>query len=273
MMKFVAIVVTALTTAASAMAADLPAPLYTKAPAYVDQGYNWTGFYLGINLGYSWGRSHDTSTFSDGYGTGLYTSTGSSNLDGILGGGQAGYNWQTQSWVWGLEADIQATGEKGGRGFTCPTGTCTPSTFFVGALVFPIPGPAVAENMNQTIDWFGTVRGRVGFLATPKILFYGTGGLAYGAVNSNLNLATPTGALNRFSATDTKVGYAIGGGIEGVLSGNWTAKLEYLYVDLGTVSGTYGTNITAAGGAPLVTSYSSRITDNVLRFGVNYKLN
>src|SRR5665213_2714081 len=101
-MKLVVAVLAGLFGATSAMAADLPARVYTKAPAFVDPGYNWSGFYVGGNIGYSWGRSSDTSNFTNGAGTTLSTSIGSTNLDGIVGGGQAGYNWQVQHWVWGL---------------------------------------------------------------------------------------------------------------------------------------------------------------------------
>jgi outer membrane immunogenic protein len=264
--------VTSLFTA-SAFAADLPVRTYTKAPAYVDPGYNWTGFYVGGNIGYSWGRSSDTSSLTNGAGTTLFSSADKTNLDGIVGGGQAGYNWQMQNWVWGLEADIQGTDEKGSRGFTCPTGICTAGTLPAGffALVFVIPGAAVPVSLEQKIDWFGTVRGRAGVLVSPKVLLYATGGLAYGEVKS-----TETIGGFGFSNTDTRVGYTVGAGIEGVIAGNWTAKLEYLYVDLGRTSGSFATAIPAFGGGAvasgtLTSSYSSRISDNVLRAGLNYK--
>jgi outer membrane immunogenic protein len=249
---------------ASALAADLPAQTYTKAPVYVAPVYDWTGFYIGGNVGYSWGRSSDTSTLTNGVGTVLLTGPGSSNLDGVVGGGQAGYNWQMQNWLWGLEADIQGTGEQGSRSFTCGIGLCTPSV--VGIAFFP--GAAVPVALNQKIDWFGTVRGRVGVLATPTLLLYATGGLAYGEVNSSATIgAVPVG----FSSTNTDVGYTVGAGVEGVIGGNWTAKLEYLYVDLGRASGSFTTAIPAFGGGFVTSNYSSRITDNVLRVGVNYK--
>ena len=265
-MRFIIATLAALVGVASAQAADLAPRTYTKAPVFVDPGYNWTGFYVGGNIGYSWGRSSDTSSLSNGVGTVLLTSAGSSNLDGVVGGGQIGYNWQVQNWVWGLEADIQGTDEKGSRGYTCGVSVCTPPVG--GFLALVIPGPAVPVTLNQKIDWFGTVRGRVGVLATPKVLFYATGGLAYGEVASS---GTVGAALSPFSTTDTKAGYTVGAGIEGVIGGNWTAKLEYLYVDLGRVSGSLATTIPALGGGTLASSYSSRITDNVLRVGLNYK--
>jgi outer membrane immunogenic protein len=271
-MKFLVTILAASIGATSALAADLPARTYTKAPVLVDPGYNWSGFYVGANIGYSWGRSSDTSNLTNGDGTVLFTSAGSSNLDGIVGGGQAGYNWQTQNWVWGLEADIQGTGERGSRDLTCPVGVCTPSTVLPGfhALVILVPGAAVPLSLDQKIDWFGTVRGRAGVLVSPKVLLYATGGLAYGEVKSSETLGTA------FSTTDTRVGYTVGAGVEGAIGGNWTAKLEYLYVDLGRTSGSFTSAIPAFGAGTvasgtLTSSYSSRITDNVLRVGVNYR--
>jgi outer membrane immunogenic protein len=266
-MRLVIAVLAGLFAATSAMAADLPARTYTKAPVMVDPGYNWSGFYVGGNIGYSWGRSNDTSTYANGAGATLFTSIGSSNLDGVVGGGQVGYNWQTQNWVWGLEADIQGTGESGSRGFTCPTSVCTPPTIvpIPGAVVLVTPGAAVPVSLNQKIDWFGTVRGRAGVLVTPKVLFYATGGLAYGDVGTGETIGASS-----FSASDLRVGYTVGAGIEGAIGGNWTAKLEYLYVDLGRTSGSFATAIPALGGGLLTSSYSSRVTDNVLRAGLNY---
>jgi outer membrane immunogenic protein len=241
--------------ATSAFAADLPVRTYTKAPVYVEPVYNWTGFYVGGNLGYSWGRSNDTSTLTNAAGTVLLTTADKSDLNGIVGGGQIGYNWQMQSWVWGLEADIQGTDEKGTRAFTfSPTPGIT--TNLAPTIIIPFA-------LNQKIDWFGTVRARAGILVTPKVLLYATGGLAYGQVNSNETVAGPLPAA--FSSSTTNVGWTVGAGIEGAIGGNWTAKLEYLYVDLGTVSGSFTLPSTN------VSSYSSHITDNVLRVGINYR--
>jgi outer membrane immunogenic protein len=161
-----------------------------------------------------------------------------------------------------LEADIQGTDEKGSRNLFCAAAFCTPP-----ANLAPAPGAGVAVALNQKIDWFGTVRGRAGFLVSPKVLVYATGGLAYGEVKSSEII----GGLTGFSSSNTKAGYTVGAGIEGVIGGNWTAKLEYLYVDLGRVSGSFLTTIPAPGGGFLTSNYSSRITDNVLRVGLNYK--
>jgi outer membrane immunogenic protein len=237
--------------ATSAFAADLPMRTYTKAPAYVEPVYNWTGFYIGGNVGYSWGRSSDTSTLTNAAGTVLLTTSDKSDLNGIVGGGQIGYNWQMQGWVWGFEADIQGTDEKGSRAFSF-----TP-TINIAVL------PAIPFALTQKIDWFGTVRARGGVLVTPTVLLYATGGLAYGEVKSSEAVGV---VPVTFSNSTTNVGWTVGAGIEGAIGGNWTARLEYLYVDLGRVSGSFtllpGTN---------VSSYSSRITDNIVRVGVNYR--
>jgi outer membrane immunogenic protein len=251
----------------SAFAADLPVKTYTKAPVYVAPVYNWTGFYLGGNIGYSWGKSSDTSTLTNPSGMVVFTSAGQSNLDGGVGGGQIGYNWQMQGWVWGFEADIQGSGENGSRAFAFQR------QLFVQAGLFGLQANlAVPFALTQKIDWFGTVRGRVGVLATPKVLLYATGGLAYGEVNSSeaIGVATPVSFLN----TTTNVGWTVGAGVEGAIGGNWTARLEYLYVDLGRTSGSFVTPVVigfAVNGGFLNSNYSSRITDNILRVGVNYK--
>ena len=247
--------------ATSAGAADLAARPYTKAPPPVVAVYNWTGFYIGGNIGYSWGRSSDTSSLTSSTGAFLFASSGRNDLNGVLGGGQIGYNWQVQNWVWGFETDIQATGEKGSRFFSCPAVTCLPPA----ALALP---PLSVSPLEQKINWFGTVRARGGILATPQVLLYATGGLAYGEVRTNETIGA---GLLGFPNTDTRVGWTVGAGIEGAIGGNWTAKLEYLYVDLGRTSASFVTPIGALGGGTIVSSFSSRITDNVLRVGVNYR--
>jgi outer membrane immunogenic protein len=255
-MKRMLIGIAALTSllATSAFAADLPVRTYTKAPVYVEPIYNWTGFYVGGNLGYSWGRSSDTSTLTTATGTVLLATADKTNLNGVVGGGQIGYNWQMQSWLWGLEADIQGTGEKGTREFSFSQTIC-------GAACFIATTPFA---LAQKIDWFGTVRGRAGVLVTPKVLLYGTGGLAYGEVKSSEAIGVVP-AL--FSTSTTKVGWTVGAGIEGAIGGNWTARLEYLYVNLGTASGSFTLPLPSTN----IISYSSKITDNILRVGINYR--
>jgi outer membrane immunogenic protein len=246
----------------SAGAADLPAkaPVY-KAPVYVAPF--WTGFYAGLNLGYSWGRSSSTVTLTDAaLGTFVASASGTNNLNGIIGGGQVGYNYQIQNWVLGIETDIQWSGQKGSSDIVCVGCGDGPSN--------------ITTNLNQKLNWFGTLRGRGGILITPTILAYVTGGLAYGGIKTDGTVTGPTIqgplATATFSDSSTKTGWVLGGGIEGIVSGNWTAKLEYLYIDFGTVSGgPFATTIIDTVRRPVAVSYSSHITDNIVRVGLNYK--
>jgi outer membrane immunogenic protein len=282
--------------ATSALAADLPARTYTKAPVYVEPVYDWTGFYIGGNVGYSWGSSNSTVSMSDATsGTILNSAIGKFNMDGVIGGGQIGYNWQRDRWVFGLEADIQGSDQKGSTSGVCAGGSATATTLAglssacaLGHLgdtaPFNVAAFPVTDSLSEKLEWFGTVRGRIGPTITPTILAYVTGGLAYGQVNasgsiSGTNIVGPQGVngstlvpvAGSFSSSSTKVGWTLGAGVEGVISGNWTAKLEYLYIDLGSVSGSFATPLVAPSGAFLTSSYSSHITDNILRVGVNYR--
>jgi outer membrane immunogenic protein len=262
-LAFALVAATALGFTTAASAADLP--IYTKAPP--PPIWSWTGFYLGGNAGYSWGNSNSTVSFLSPSGALLASPSDSFSMNGAIGGGQAGYNWQTGSWVWGLEADIQASGQQGSATFLC------------GAACLGTPPASVA--LTEKLDWFGTVRGRLGFTVTPTVLLYATGGLAYGDIQTN-------GALSdgsSFSTSTVKAGWTVGGGVEARITGNWTAKLEYLYIDLGNVSSSANidplvcpinnnaalalqcTNVTYP------TNNSSGITDNIIRAGVNYKFN
>jgi outer membrane immunogenic protein len=278
-----------LTTIASAADLPLPERTYTKAPAYVAPVYDWTGFYIGGNVGYGWGRSNSTLALSDpGTGSTLNSAASKFNMDGVIGGGQIGYNWQSGRWVFGLETDFQGANQKGGMSALCaggslavPNSAC--ATGGVDDARNVTPAFPVASNLSESLDWFGTVRGRIGPTVTPTVLAYVTGGLAYGdvrtsstvsgsnVVGANGGTTTVTPFANAFSQSTVKTGWTVGVGLEGVISGNWTAKIEYLYIDLGTVSGSFGTSLTAPSGALATSSYSSHITDNILRVGVNYR--
>jgi outer membrane immunogenic protein len=280
--------------ATGAFAADLPAkaPLYTKAPVYVDPVYDWTGFYVGGNVGYSWGNSSGTQTLTDpGPPSTLLNSAATKfHMDGVIGGGQLGYNWQRDRWVFGLEADIQASRQAGNGSAVCAGGTAAAlnSLCALGHLgdtvPFNVPAFPVTGTLAESLDWFGTVRGRIGPTITPTILAYVTGGLAYGEVSASntvggFNITGPQGTngstitpfTGAFSNSTLKVGWTVGVGVEGVISGNWTAKLEYLYIDLGNVSGSFATPLIAPSGAFATSSYSSHITDNIVRVGINYR--
>jgi outer membrane immunogenic protein len=251
--------------ATGAFAADLPVKTYTKAPVYVEPVFNWTGFYVGGNIGYSWGRADTTESLSD-VRTGVVLDTGTSrnNANGVIGGGQFGYNWQMSNWVAGIEADIQGSAERGSSSLLCSGCGDGPSD--------------ITSALTQKLNWFGTVRGRAGVLVTPTVLLYGTGGLAYGEVDTGGSITGPTvlgpATVVLPNLNSTQVGWTAGAGIEGRIGGNWTAKLEYLYMDLGTVSaGPIPTNIIGTARNPLAASYSTHFTDNILRVGVNYIFN
>jgi len=260
-----ALAVVAVTSVASA--ADI-APRYTKAPPPVVEVWTWDKFYIGLNGGYSWGRSDTSGTFYNNL-TGVQlspTQYTKFDLDGGVFGGQIGKNWQNGKWVFGLEADGQWTGERGSSIFTCVTlPACNPITGGPGF------GVAPTTTFNQEISWFATFRPRAGYLVTPTALLYVTGGLAVAGINTDGVISGFTGAQVptsvAWSHEETKVGWVIGAGLEARLTGNWTGKIEGLYMDYGNVSGS----------AALVTSapqlrfdYSSHITDIVVRAGINY---
>ncbi|MEI9924742.1 MAG: outer membrane beta-barrel protein [Bradyrhizobium sp.] len=167
----------------------------------------------------------------------LFTDTATSKMNGVSGGAQIGYNLQMQSWLVGLEGDIQATGQRSNHSYTCPAGFCS-QALILG--LFLVPNPAVAVTETQRIDFYGTVRGRVGVTVVPTVLLYATGGLAYGQVDTESTLP------NSARSQNYKVGWTAGGGIEGAIGGNWTLRVEYLYLDLGRTSGTFASNLTDA---------------------------
>jgi outer membrane immunogenic protein len=240
-------------------AADLGTGPYTT-PSYVVPAYSWSGGYVGFNVGYGWGKSSDTavlvpSPFSD---------TANLSMNGIVGGGQAGFNVQMQNWVMGLEADFQGANQTASHSFTCPAGVC--SSVLLGGIL-PVPGPAVSVTANQTLDFFGTIRGRAGVLVVPEVLLYATGGFAYGQFETNSNLA---GAVRQ---ENDNPGWVVGAGVEGAFGGGWSVRLEYLYLDFGHVSGVFNSAVVAPGGATtLVQGFNSHFTDNIVRIGLNYAL-
>jgi outer membrane immunogenic protein len=205
MSRFVlrAVALIALVWTVSAQAADLP--YGSRAPYTVNQPlniYSWAGPYLGANLGYAWGSVANNLTKPSGF----------------EGGVQAGYNWQSGPWVFGVEGDIQATGA---------TDTFAPWKF--------------------SNPWFGTVRGRAGY-AFSNILFYGTGGLAFGELR---------GETFGLSESHTNAGWTAGVGAEFGFAPNWSAKVEYLYVDLSD------SNFT-------ITTVPNGYRFGLVRAGVNY---
>jgi outer membrane immunogenic protein len=248
--------------AGAASAADLGTGPYTKTPTYFVPAYSWSGAYIGANIGYGWGRSSDTASLVDLATASLFTDTANLTMNGVVGGVQAGFNVQMQNWVFGAEGDFQGTNQTANHSFTCPAGTC--SSVLIGVL--PVPGPAVAVTTSQQLDFFGTVRGRAGIAVVPEVLLYATGGFAYGQVDTSSNI------LGAAKQQNYDVGWVVGAGIEGAFGGGWSVRLEYLYLDLGNISGQFTTGVLAPSGAVMLTQgFNSRVTDNIVRVGVNYK--
>jgi outer membrane immunogenic protein len=249
-----------------ASAADLPqpAPVYAKAPPSVAP-YSWTGFYVGGNIGYGWGNANNNVTLFDSNFAFTLTQSQSGKPQGIIGGGQFGYNWQfSPHGVFGLEADWQGSGAAANQSFVDP---------------FVLPGQVtgtVSANYGDRISWFGTVRGRVGY-AWDSLLIYGTGGLAYGEVKlaGTVNETImgpgfgPASAIWPFSVSKVNAGWTVGAGIEGALASSWTWKAEYLYLDLGSITGVSPAGLSGGTGATLTAQ--GRFTDNILRAGLNFQ--
>jgi outer membrane immunogenic protein len=280
-----AISILALSASTAAYAADLAvkAPQPAPPPPVV---YNWTGFYAGVNVGYGIGDDPTTeSTVSGaafpilGFGTPIYGSPKSYSIDpnGVIGGGQIGYNYQfAPTWVAGFETDIQGSGMRNQQNCVIPCGAEIATVPALSA--FPVTFSSLSE--EHKIDWFGTVRGRFGYAAGP-VLVYATGGLAYGEVTRSGNVVGQTtfiGTLNTFSgsysASTTKTGWTVGGGVEGQLTQNWSVKAEYLYIDLGSETDSFSTFYTSgfpATGQAGVRTLTADFRENIFRVGLNYK--
>src|SRR5262249_44757457 len=142
-----------------------------KAP--IVTAWSWAGPYLGVNYGYGWGKSNTDTVLSDAsMGTPLTVSNTSAKLSGMIFGGQGGLNWQSGAWVAGIEADAQQSRQRGRVAtLNCATATCNPAID-----AFGLDAP-VTVRMAQKLEWFGTLRGRLGVTPTPESLLYATGGL------------------------------------------------------------------------------------------------
>jgi outer membrane immunogenic protein len=245
-----------------AAAADLPIYREPGSSIYIDP-WSWNGGYIGLNGGYSWGQSSTDAAFTRNSTVALFGTNNTFNLNGGLFGGQIGVNWQIGNFVAGFETDLQWTGQSGSVDFTCGTGACT-------------AGSPVVGTVNEKLVWLGTFRTRLGVTPVRPIVVYVTGGAAYGVVQTDVLVSGSPGGVPMTAAfTDSvlRFGWTAGAGIEGRLYGNWTGRVEYLYVDLRKYgTGPLVTPIPALGGGGLNTSFDSRISDNIFRVGINYQL-
>jgi outer membrane immunogenic protein len=289
-----------LTASASAFAADMgvKAPPPTPSPVY-----NWTGWYAGVNIGASFGTVKTDfntpitvqSTVGAASGGFTFPIAGSDTWypASVIGGGQVGYNWQfSPLLVMGLEADFQGADAKHNNTFTgnysSGLGGLPPEFFVNGQPVTAIG--SITLNYQTKIEWFGTVRGRVGYLwGNGAVLTYVTGGLAYGKVDlegtntvtgQQSNTPFTISVTQAFGHSQVNAGWVVGTGTEGkLLIPGWTYKIEGLYMDLGALDVTgasvsttsapfnSATNTLAAG--PITTH--TRFTDAIIRAGLNYQ--
>jgi outer membrane immunogenic protein len=228
----------ALVVAAPAVAADMPP--YAR-PTAAPVLFDWTGFYVGGNVGGTW--------FSDNASYFQPATPGR-----VIGGGQAGANWQTGMFVLGVEADINGRHLDGNGSF------------------FPFPDAKNQDTQTQQEDWVGTVRGRLGIVTVGKALFYATGGLAYGAVqHSYSQVRISTGQNLGLSDSTVKAGWTVGGGNDYAVTNNVSIGVEYLYVDLGATTLSLPTTIVSGGTKFPFSSATFGDRSNIVRARLNWR--
>ena len=216
-----------------AAAADVDTRPVYKAPTITPSYYNWSGFYVGGHVGGAWADKNWTQTFP-----GAFTGNASSfSADGFIGGGQIGYNWQTGALVFGIEADASKSGQSGSGAQTVPGWTS-----------------------STDINWIGTVTGRVGY-AWDRVMVYGKGGFAWADEDHSQSL----GGVLVSSTNASHTGWTLGLGLEYAITNNWSAKIEYNYMDFGSSSPAF---CSAAGAC---TTFNIDKTAQIALFGVNYR--
>jgi outer membrane immunogenic protein len=205
----------------TAQAADLANRQVYKAPPLAPT-FSWTGFYVGAHVGYGWGGGNWDSLAAT-----------SPNNNGVIGGGQIGYNWQVApTWVLGLEGDFSGSGMKG-------SSTCYPGSL----------------SCSADANWLATMTGRAGYTFDHAML-YAKGGAAF--INEDF---AAVGGLVNATATQTRTGWTVGGGLEYAFAPAWSAKIEYDYMDFGSKATTF---------TPGTTNINQTV--NAVKVGVNYRL-
>jgi outer membrane immunogenic protein len=224
---------------ATASAADLAVKPAYKAPPVVAPVFNWTGFYVGGDLGGKWAPSTWTTTSTSDFPGTIVDASFRRNYDpsGFRAGAYGGYNWQVTRWVVGLEGDL-AWADNTARSVGIPG--CT-------ILCFPFaPGPGV-DTSSVRMGWDASARARVGYLATPTVLVYGTGGVAWQAIQTSgfcqHSAADPQCSLAPGTPFDVETnsrvltGWTVGAGVEAKIYGNWLLRGEYRYSNFGSFTG------------------------------------
>jgi outer membrane immunogenic protein len=291
--------------AGSALAADLPSRK-APPPAFVPPPVmTWTGAYIGINGGAIWNNSRNFVTTSTNFGAPIAPVVGTAaalaanhitpttNRTQGLVGGTWGYNWQWNNWVLGTESDFQGVfgcnnnnNNNGAFGFGFGgnnNNTCGGTAIGVA----PIGGTGLSVLNQQTItrsmDYLSTSRVRAGFLVTPSLLVYGTGGVAIGHIRVNSSITSsitpavgilPAG-ISTFNYSQLKAGFVAGGGLEWMFLPNWSLKAEALYYDLGRSTVNQSFQNTVAGVLVLSNTGTQTTWRNngvIARAGINYHL-
>ena len=290
-MKKILLALSALAIGTAAASAADRAPKYTKAPPPPPPPpCIWCGFYIGLNGGWvgttGGNNSFAASSFESGVTTPIFifgNNFNNQNTSGGFGGGQIGYNWVfpggmggagyggASGWLVGVEADIQGASLHRSS-----------NTLFLANT--DEPGETATFTADSRLNWFGTLRGRLGW-ATGPVLFYGTGGLAFGGVKNNLLATFNDGndcaftscavvGLNNFNNDNTRWGWVAGVGIEWMFAPNWSLKGEYQYIDLGSVTQTSTALVeTQLIGSEIEGVIGTRRVNerfNTVRIGVNY---
>jgi outer membrane immunogenic protein len=235
MKRIIVAIVALLACVSRVMAADMPVPQGAPVPppTYFPAYFNWSGIYLGVNGGYGFGQSQWSVAG---------VSSGNFNTNGFVVGGTLGANYQTGSYVIGFEGDIDWSNVQG-------------STSIATCVAFGAPAGTACQSQST---WLGTARARVGY-AFDRLLVFGTGGAAFSGLQPVLN---PGGKLNN---APSQLGWTAGAGVEYAFTDAISAKVEYLYANLGTVA------CPTATGCGTFTFHSFTFTESLVRAGVNYR--
>jgi len=247
--------------AALAAVPALAADMAVKAPAPPPPApaSNWTGFYIGVDGGYGWNNGTGNRLC---YGPGGFFSGCVANIsadvirpEGWLAGGQVGYNWQSGISLLGIETDFQWSDINASN-------------------TVPIGVPGVSYTASANMDWFGTTRIRVGILPSPNLLVYATGGFIYANESVSTLTLLPAGLNWPTAASFTRGGAVAGGGVEYKFAGNFSAKIEGLVYDMGSVNTNY---LCPAGALSCTPGYTEggtfALQGWMLRGGLNWQFN
>jgi outer membrane immunogenic protein len=223
-----------------ALAADLPAPAYRAPVAAPAPVVDWTGYYVGGDIGYALGRDLDHEVAANGAPS-AFSPAGAATTKGVVAGGFVGYNLQVSGpLVVGIEGDLEWTNLKGSANFT----------------------KAAASTYQSSINAEGSIRGRIGY-AFDHALFYATGGLALADTTEHYVANGPPAAGAFIDVFSQRLGWTVGAGVDYMFAPNWIGRAEYRYSDFGT----FTTNPSVLPGF----TESHRITENEARLGFAYK--